>query len=108
MPRVLLTALALICLPATLRAAVCGDGIFDPGEVCERGLAATSAYSRCCNATCDGWLDADGDNRCDDEDVCTGSESARLTEATLRMDRIGPPAGDERLRFTGRLRFPAS
>jgi hypothetical protein len=106
MPRTLL-ALALIALPEIARA-VCGDGIFDAGEKCDPGLAATSAYHHCCNATCDGWLDADGDHLCDDEDVCTRSDSAHLTEASLRVDRIAPPAGDERLRFTGRLRFPAS
>jgi len=105
MLRALLTALAFIALAGTARA-VCGDGIGDPGELCDPGL--TSAFSRCCNATCDGWLDADGDNLCDDEDVCTRSDAARLSEATLRMDRIAPPAGDERMRFSGRLRFPAS
>lgn len=108
MPRALLVAVALIGLAGPARAAVCGDGVFDPGELCDPGLAATSAWARCCNATCDGWLDADGDNLCDDEDVCTRSDSARLTEATLWMDRVAPPAGDERMRFTGRLSFPAS
>ena len=105
MLRALLTALALIALTGTARA-VCGDGIGDPGELCDPGL--TSAFWRCCNATCDGWLDADGDNLCDDEDVCARSDSARLSEATLRMDRIAPPAGDERMRFSGRLRILAS
>jgi hypothetical protein len=47
MLRALLIALALIGLSGTARAAVCGDGIFDPGELCDPGLAATSAYSRC-------------------------------------------------------------
>jgi hypothetical protein len=107
MLRTLLTTLALIALPGIARAA-CGDGIFDPGEKCDPGLAATSAYNRCCNATCDGWLDADDDKLCDDEDVCARSDSAHLTEATLRVDRIAPPAGDERLRFKGRFRFPPS
>jgi hypothetical protein len=106
MLRALLMVLALIGIPGTARAAVCGDGVIEAGELCDPGQ--TNAYSRCCNATCDGWLDADGDNLCDDEDLCTRSDSTRLTEATLRMDRIGPPAGDERLRFAGRLRFPAS
>src|SRR6185369_16984642 len=98
MLRALLTAIGLIALAGTARA-VCGDGIGDPGEVCDPGV--TSAFWRCCNATCDGFLDADGDNLCDDEELCTESDSARLTEATLRMDRIAAPAGDERLRFGG-------
>jgi hypothetical protein len=105
MLRTLLTTLALIALPGIARA-VCGDGLIDPGELCDPGI--TAAFERCCNATCDGWLDADGDHLCDDEDVCTRSDSAHLTEASLRVDRIAPPAGDERLRFTGRLRFPQS
>jgi len=105
MLRALLTALASIALAGTARA-VCGDGIYDSGELCDPGV--TAAFARCCNATCDGWLDADEDNLCDDEDVCTRSDSARLTEATLRMDRISEPAGDERVRFAGRLHFPAS
>ncbi len=113
MLRALLTTLALIGLAGTARA-VCGDGIVDSGELCDSGI--TGAFMRCCNATCDGWRDVDGDYLCDDEDMCAGSDpasepndpSSRLTEATLRMDRIGPPAGDERLRFEGRLRFPAS
>lgn len=109
MLRALLMTLALIGASGTARAAVCGDGIFDyPGELCDPGLAPTVLFSRCCNATCDGFLDADDDNLCDDEDVCTRSDSTRLTEATLQVDRIAPPTGDERMRFTGRLRFPAS
>lgn len=109
MLRTLLIAIALVGLTGHARAAVCGDGIldFDAGEQCDPGGTTTGTYWQCCSATCQ-RLDADGDGLCDDEDLCTQSYLARLTEATLRVDRIGPPTGDERMRFTGRLRFPPS
>lgn len=89
--------------------AFCGDGILDyaAGEQCDPGGTTVGTYARCCTATCQ-RLDADGDGLCDDEDVCDWSYTARLTEATLRVQRIGPPTGDERMRFTGRLRFPSA
>jgi cysteine-rich repeat protein len=64
---------------------VCGNGIPEPGEACDDGNRIDGDG---CDADCAGTL-------------C--SVSSAFLSARMVVNRLGPPAGDETLTFTGRI-----
>ncbi len=99
-----LGAVFAIMLPAACYG-VCGDGVVDQGEWCDDG--GNNDYDLCCTSSCTP-IDGDGDGICDAVDTCAWfptSGPARLTEIGLRISGLATPIGDERFRFTGRIRI---
>jgi len=102
--RILMLGAALAMAFPLVCHATCGDGVVDPGEWCDDG--GNNDYDLCCSASCTP-IDKDADGICDAIDTCEWygpHDAARLTEIVLRITGLATPIGDERFRFTGRIR----
>jgi cysteine-rich repeat protein len=67
----------------------CGDGILQPGETCDDG-------------------NANPDDGCDCTSLCPAAVGGAIEQPRLALSRLGPPAGDEKLVLTGRIRLDQS
>jgi hypothetical protein len=97
-------ALWLVARPLMTIAAVCGDGVIDPVELCDDG--AGNGVDGCCSTSCS-FIDADADSLCDALDPCPSPASLVLDDVRLKITRpLGPP-GSQTLRFRASLPLPA-
>jgi uncharacterized delta-60 repeat protein len=90
---------------------ICGNGVQEPGEACDDGLA-NGTMASCCTISCTtpnpAEPDSDGDGIGDACDPCTNDGTRYATKAKITATKLGPPSGNDGLKISGVITVPAT